>query len=313
MTEQNLDLSTATGHEPDPMVELAKEAPTEALAAAVPEYTPNFKFKVRDEEHEFDERIRPAVTSKEAEDHLRDVYTKAYGLDGVKKRAEDFERNWNEEKTRYQDLHSKHETLNNVLSRVAEIRQKDFGTFQKVWEIPDKAVLDRAREILSVMEDRDGQERLNRIYDDRVQALNQQGRLQQESQQSQALHMQMHSMKMENALLSPEVSSFAAEYDKRMGPGSFRREVDSFGALEYHNNNRRYVEPQVAVSTVHQRLKTLMGSVTPAPAAAASEEPNDPIKVQPIPNMGSGKTGAPVARKKFSSVEEMRQYAKSLE
>jgi len=48
------------------------------------EYTPDFTYKVKDEVLEFDEALRAAVTTKEAEDRLRDLYTRAAGLDGYK-------------------------------------------------------------------------------------------------------------------------------------------------------------------------------------------------------------------------------------
>ena len=45
-----------------------------AAAASEPAYAPNYKFKVKDKELEFDDFVRGAVTSKEHEAKLRDLY-----------------------------------------------------------------------------------------------------------------------------------------------------------------------------------------------------------------------------------------------
>lgn len=50
----------------------------------VEEYIPTMTYKVRDEEKQFDDRFKGILKSKDDEDFLRDLYTKADGLDTYK-------------------------------------------------------------------------------------------------------------------------------------------------------------------------------------------------------------------------------------
>ena len=69
------------------------EAGTEEEVA---EYTPNYSYKVKDEEFEFDEFLRGSITSSEQEEALRELYTKSRGLDGYKDKLQTREQEYNE-------------------------------------------------------------------------------------------------------------------------------------------------------------------------------------------------------------------------
>lgn len=108
----------------DELKALANEEPVESEPApqaveesTEPEYIPNYSYKVKDEELEFDEILRTAVTSKEAEERLRDLHTRAAGLDSYK--------------TKYTDLEGKY---GNVESQA----QKLVGAFNTLKELRDK-------------------------------------------------------------------------------------------------------------------------------------------------------------------------------
>lgn len=79
------------------IVEVAPAAEsTEVQEEVVPEeYAPNYSYKYKDEDREFDERFRAGVTDKESEDYLRDLYTKADGLEGVKTKNSEWEEKYN--------------------------------------------------------------------------------------------------------------------------------------------------------------------------------------------------------------------------
>jgi hypothetical protein len=125
------------------------------------------------------------------------------------------------------------------------------------------------------------------------------------SQQSQQLQREMHSLKMAQAFNDPEIQRFEREYDKRMGAGEFRKEVNNFGSLAFHSG--QYMEPQVTVRSVYDRQKKIFGSLeTPQPEA----QPKAESRARPLPNMGSGKTGSPVP-KRPRTTDELRKLAAS--
>lgn len=70
----------------EPAVEAA--APSAESAEQAPAYTPTFSYKVKDEERAFDDRFKSVVKSKEDEDYIRDLYTRADGLPLIKEKLE---------------------------------------------------------------------------------------------------------------------------------------------------------------------------------------------------------------------------------
>jgi len=65
----------------------------------VDEYVPDYSYNVKGEEMQFDERFQTVVKSKEDEEYIRELYTKAGGLDSYKDKYSSIE----EEAKTYQD------------------------------------------------------------------------------------------------------------------------------------------------------------------------------------------------------------------
>ncbi|GAG39911.1 unnamed protein product, partial [marine sediment metagenome] len=74
------EVSEQAGEEQEETQNVEVEAETEQQT----EYEPNFNYSVKSESHEFDEWIRPLVKDTESEEHVRQLYTRAKGLDHVK-------------------------------------------------------------------------------------------------------------------------------------------------------------------------------------------------------------------------------------
>jgi len=271
-----------------------------------PEYQPNYSFKVKDDEHEFDEWVRPSITSKEHEDKLRDLYTKAYGLDSVKSRADDFERKYSDVNGKYGSLNQQWEQMSNGLQKINDMKEKDFGTFRKVWQIPDHKILEAASEIMQYMQNPELKAQYDANQERSIQMLQQEQSLSQYTQQTQQMQRQMHDMKMMQAYSDPEVSRFEKEFDKRMGAGAFKKEVNDYGSLQFHNG--QYLEPSAVVGSTYQRMKSLLGEVQ----AQQTEVPQVPQRASAsLPNLGSGKTGSAV-KKRLQSTDDLRKLAASM-
>jgi hypothetical protein len=133
------------------MDDFLESTPDESPAEVSPDvpsddggWEPNYGFKVKDEEHEFDDWVRPAIQSKEHEEKLRELYTKAFGLDGVKSRLEENERRFQDVHGKYSSVNTQYEQMQNGLQKLGDLREKDFSTFRKVWQIPDHRILEEA-------------------------------------------------------------------------------------------------------------------------------------------------------------------------
>ncbi|HYX39924.1 MAG TPA: hypothetical protein VE954_43060 [Oligoflexus sp.] len=298
--------------------EIQQDTPQGEAAAEIEAYSPDFKFKVGESEHEFDERVRGVLKSKEDEEYFRDLYTKAYGLDVVKKRHEEKwnakEQEWQTKESEYSGLRSQFDRVQNTIQKLNTLKGQDFGVFQKAWDIPNQAILQRASEILQVHGDPEAQARADKVYADRLQMLQYEDRVNQESQTQQAMTRQLHEMKLHQALMSPDIIQFAAEYDKRMGQGAFLEEVNMVGTID-HAAGKGYTDPKDAVTRAQQKLAKLIGPLGSSPASvsppAASQQQQKPVQRPALPNLGSGRTGTAVS-KKPKTMADLKKLAEQL-
>lgn len=313
MDFENPEVESIENNSQEPEIQ-TEHTPEGEGAEETPQYSPDFKFRVGESEHEFDERIKASglIKTKEDEEYFRDLYTKAYGLDVVKKRHEEKEQKWQSKESEFSSLRSQYDRVQNTIQKLNTLKGEDFGVFQKAWEIPDQVVLQRASEILQIHGDPQAQARADKAFQDRLQAMQYEDRVNQESQQNFAVQRQLHEMKLEHALMSPDISKFAAEYDKRMGPGAFREEVNLIGTID-HSAGRGYTDPKDAVIRAHQKLAKLIGPLeTPASTSPAASSQQKAPQRPALPNLGSGRTGTPVS-KKPRSIADLKKLAEQLE
>ena len=136
------DLSEAAGSEP--AAEVTPE-PEETTEASPPEYTPDFSYSVHDEPMEFPEHVRPAVTSKEAEDYIRDLLTKAEGLPKVKSRLDEVTQN-------FENLQPKYKESNDALEQMKYFAQNDLDTYLQVGGVSEEKLMAHVQNKLRLQE-----------------------------------------------------------------------------------------------------------------------------------------------------------------
>jgi len=139
-------------------VELPKEEPTEEESKKEPEvsnevYVPNTKYKVKDQELEFDSRLVSVVKSKEDEEYIRDLYTKAGGLDTYKEKLEKEAKRIAEYETQMAEVAKQIEESNSFYSKLVESRdKKQFRTLAKTLGMSEDDLLTAALEIATERE-----------------------------------------------------------------------------------------------------------------------------------------------------------------
>lgn len=230
-----------------------------------PEYTPNFKFKVFDQEKEVDEWLRPIVKNKEMEDKVRDLLTKAHGLpkikserDGLRTEYDNFKKSIANE---YAPIVQNYRDLSKMS---AEARQSgDWGQFFHAAQIPAQAVIRWAANTVAHLEK-------NPNYLDQAQnswktnsnLTNLQSENETLKQQTERLHMERQQMELDYHLRTPEIQDYAQSFDTRMAtPNAFRNEVIRRGALIEMTENR-VATPQEIVSD----MMRIYGGVPQAPS-----------------------------------------------
>jgi len=257
-------------------------------------YVPNFSYAIKDQNLEFDEKLRGLITSKEIEDHLRDLHTQAGGLPGVKESRDQLQ-------TKYTDLDGKYSQQTEALQHLSGYVQKnDLDSFFEALQIPQEAVL---RWALAHAE----------RTPEQAQAANAQRQTQQQAywaqQQNQALqnnvrqmNAQMRAQSMDMVLYKPEVTNVAKAFDERVGrPGAFREECVRRDAMNVAM--RRQTTPDQVVS----EMISLVGMAA-TPTATAT--PVAAVNKLVVPNIRAG-SKSPTART-YNSVEDLRARAKEL-
>jgi hypothetical protein len=276
-----------------------------------PAYEPDFGYQIRGEQFTFDERLHSAVKDKETEEFLRDTMTKAHGLDAVKTRLDDSEAKYGDLQSRYETSDIENQNFRSELEHLNKLKESDPMGFQRQWGLTDKWVLDRATSILEHQDNPAQGQLAEQAYNARQENWQNEQTMNRESERSQSMRREMHGMKMTQAMNGSEISSFAKDYDQRMGDGSFKAQVDDFGSLHWHQN-KRYVDPQVAVTEVYGKLQKMWGPAGTPPNSPTSLNPGAPAAPQAaIPNMGGGISGAPTGQR-FNTLADLRAHAKQM-
>lgn len=277
------------------------DAPVENMAPPpeVPSYEPNYKFKVKDKELEFDEPLRPLIKEKAVEDKIRDLYTRGYGLEEIQTQRNDLEQKFGQISTEFQKAwqHIEKGDMDQAFARLG---------------IPEEKVLKWVSEKLRV----EGLPQTERyLYDQKRQS--DLARQSAEEQQN-ALRMQVESsmvqtrnLELNMVLARDDVKSLSDAYDARLAkPGAFREEVKNYGALVWHNQ-RRDISAEEAATAVVSRLKPFLVAQG---GAASPTSPNNTVVMEKtatptIPALG--RAGTP-SKAKVMSIADLRAKAKEL-
>jgi len=268
-------------------------------------YDPNYKFKVYDKEHEFDEFVRDFV-NKENEEQFRDLFTRAYGLEGVKSKLEKTREDLTEYQTKY----------NNVESGISQLQQmiddKDYSSFFEALNVEDDMVFQYALEKLKYKE----LEPSERTQLDQQKQLQRQNQLLEQENKQLALQAEEDKIDQQTSELDFIVGSIQNKpivdnFNSKYGKGAFEDEVIKEG-LFYFNKNGQDISIDQAVQTVINRYgANNTGSVEAAPTV----NPNVPVQKRRIvqnnntlPNTGSGGSDTPV-EKQINSIEDIERLS----
>ncbi len=286
----------------------------EAGAASSPAWSPNFKYKVYDQEKEFHKALHPVIKDAETEKMIRELYEKADGLDTVKPR-------FHKVREEYKSLQDEYTGLQQTISGLGDmIRKGDLDNFFSAIELnPTKVfqwVLDKLNYNQLPPEQR-------QILDAKKQAeqqamLYEQQNSQLQTQYQQAL-VQSRTVELETALTQPNVRAIADSFDARLGrPGAFKEQVINQGKLAWYSQGKdipvmeavsavadmasKFIQTGQTNGIAPQAVGDAMGQAT----AGMNTRQSPPV----IPNV-AGKSNSP-ARKVVKSIDQLRELANQM-
>lgn len=284
-------------------------------AAAQTAFTPNYKYKVRDEEHEIEEWARPLITNEEMQKKFQDLYTRGHGLELAKTERDDF-------KTKYSNLENSLQIVNGYVQQHrnnpgdATVGHESARQFIESLGLPKQMFLQYAVEEL----------KYSQLPPEQRHAIDQQRQQQYEYQQAQTqaeqlsqqnLQMQINhrNQMLDYTLADPSINSIVKDYETRVGkPGAFRELVVQRGI--YHDQiNKTDITPQVAVQEVMQMLGLTTqqqgqpGTANPTQTAQPGTVPVQQQQKPVIPNIQGQPTASPT-KAVVKNLDDIRRLAK---
>lgn len=311
VTETNLNAPETTTATPDPVSASPASTTTPdpaivAAAPAAPAFTPNFKFKVMDKEHEIPEFLRGVVKDVDTQKKLIELHEKAYGLDAVKGK-------YQSTKQQFESLMSEKKAQDAGLATLGQYLEKnDLDSFFKALKISEEQVLQYALDRVNYRElpiEKRMQHDAQLSERQRTYQLEQQ--YQQLQQQFQQESVQARTFQLDSALARPDVKTVADAFDAKVGkPGAFKAEVIKRG--QYANfTTGADISADQAVSEVLGMFSPFVQQATQAPAQAATQSTSGAQSAPPvIPNV-TGRGTSPV-RKAVKSIADLEQRAREL-
>lgn len=279
-----------------------EQTPVVPVEADAPKYEPNYKYTIGKEEKEFDAWLKGAIKEKEHEEYLRDLYTRAHGLDSIKERHKQTQEYLKTERTQREQLQGFYDKLNGHVNR------GDFQAFVEATGIPEKLVFEWVKQKLEY-EEMDSERK--RAYDQdrefRQRSYQESERLQSLEQQNQQILTQHRNFELDQALSKPEVQSVVKAYDEmaqRQGIQTFRDLVIERGIAKYHATGQDLPAEQI-VADLAKMFQHL--SVQQQQQVAPQQQAQPVVTKKPpvIPHVGGGNT-SPV-EKSIRTLEDLEK------
>ena len=242
-------------------------------------YSPDHTYVVDGESKRFDEVFSDQITSKEAEDRLRDLYSNSVDNENLKNQVAQYEES---------------------LGKLQALKDQDVGELLRVLDVSEDQVLEYALKIASHrelpperQEEIRNQEKLRRENE----ALN--SRISEMEEFSQNADKDRFVYSFEQELARPDVQQFAQRYNSLVGnEDAFKNEVIQYGAA------KNSPTPQQAINAVIKKYSFIDKMSTPTQPPSGEEKPY-------IPNVSGNVAHSPV-RKRFKSLDEIRNHANNL-
>lgn len=293
-------LNQAPGQQPNPQAQV---------------YTPNFKFKVMDKEHEISEMFRPLIKDPETEKQIKELHEKAYGLDTVKNR-------FNETREQFKAVKQKADQYDSQLNELREtFKRGDLESWFKMMGVPEEKILQyvinkaqyqqlppEQRKVLD--EKRAAEQKAFALEKERAQY---QQQIQEQGRQAKQFALQVE-------LAKPDVKAFSDQFNARAGtPEAFFEEVRRTGEYAWFQSNGQVdLTPEQAIQQVMARWGALAkpAEAPIIPPQGMSQQPmaapqaQAPVKREApaIPNV-AGRQSNSVAKSKPRSIADLKKLA----
>lgn len=264
------------------------------------EYEPNFTYKIKDEEHQFDEMFNPFVNDKQSEEALRDLYTKAGGLDSYKEKVTSYEERLGERDSEITGLRDGFKQLRGF---------RDEGKYRQLFSSIGLSDDDVMKYSLSVAQEEELPEeqreiiKQNREYKDRLDAL-------ESNMSRQAQLDSSRSTERDLDELSSHVNTHS-DLNKTMAAAGYdlSDEIIAYGLSAGRMNNGKEPTLTQATEAVVKKYNSFLNHGREAQPATNTIEQRINNRPKTLPRVNSSNQTAPMDAP-FSSIDQLRELSK---
>ncbi len=263
-------------------------------------WTPSYKVKAYDKEHEIPENFRPFI-NQENEKDFKDIFEKAFALETIKGK-------YQKTKEIYEKVNNDYTTVSKELGKPSKyIQNGDFDSYFSYLGIDDAALQKWMYQKLTISELSPEQQAL---YHKNQEALKKQYELEQQNSELKVQADEYNQIKTEQAiakrsqeldteLARPDIASISRNFDSKAGKqGAFREEVINRASFLVQQSGKD-ISAKDAVAEVLRLVawdKQITGDkVLPT---KAGDKPT-------LPSL-QGKASSPVAQK-IKSLDDLRK------
>lgn len=313
--ETGSETPAATGIEtPTPGAQV--KGPTEAAIPStevvnappqMPVYSPDFKYKANNQVKELDPRLHAIIKDKETEEWVKDVVSRAEGLDSVKADREQIRAHFSNLQTEAQKVIGAVDQGNyGGALQMLGVDTNNVGAVMQGLGFKKRDILEYAVTLANLTPEQEQSYARQRELE--LQGRQQQTHAQVLEQRLQEADVRWRSLELKSTLSTPEYASIVQAYDQSNGQGAFWNYVCERGDYWHQKGVEKSVSDVVA--EVAKMFKPFITAPAHAqsPQATAAKAPG---QVPVIPTAGSG--SASPARKKTTNLAAMKAFAANLE
>ncbi len=269
------------------------------------EYVPNYKFKVHDNEYEIDEEFRPIIKSKDAEEKVRAILSKAHGLEEVQKSRD----SWKE---KYESTQGETSQLKEVVDKIqygVDLYQKGdlLGAAKYFFKPEDLKTI--AIEVAKYEQMEPNQRQMiDREYETRLKSREYETRESDATKRAMVAEAKAVQATIDYELTRPDIAELAEKVDSMRGePGFFKKRILQHGDTSWKAGNK--ITAQQAINAVVEDYKPFIAKLTPTPASQPTgKKVVAPSGTKTAPNLkGSGSSGRQAKPARMSDLAKIRE------
>lgn len=284
------------------------------------EFSPDFKYKVRDEEHEMDDWVKDTIKDPETFKKVQDLYTRGHGLEIAKSERDEF-------KQKYSDLEQSIGAVSGIVQKYyqdptnPEHAQQVAEEFIQSLGLPKQMFLQYAIGELKYQQLPPEQKAaVDAQRQQAAQMAQLQNQVETSEQAAERMKVEYHTNLMNMAVADPSVKPVADQYDAQVGkPGAFKEFVIQRGIFHEQINGQIVMPNQLVQESIQMLGITPQGTATQTgnvgtqpiqtpqqPQTLTAQQMQAQGQKPTLPNISGQGTASPV-KTTYSSIDQIRE------